>query len=777
MFPCKYGRFSQDGCEYIISDPKTPRPWSNIISNGEYSILITQTGSGYSWGKNSFENRVTRFYHDFIKDDIGKYIYIRDDDTNEVWGATYKPMDKCGEDYEVVHGFGYSIFTHTYNGIKSSLKVFLSKEHKIEFLHITLKNISKIKRRLSVFCYAELYLSNFPEENREFHNIFMEGNFYEKRNVFIGRKKFWSVLDRDGSYNNREYKYKFFMSSTKDIVSYECSRERFIGMYGSLKNPKSLREKFLSSIDDKNLDLISCTHIKINLPPYKIDKVCFYMGIEENEEKILKILNRYREIKNIDEEFKRFTKSIREFVCCEDIKTPNIKINFMILWCKYQTLMCRFLGKGSYYQINKGIGYRDHLQDSLIFLGSRDEIVRKEILKQASRMFKDGSVIHFYLDESESFVKTNSSDDNLWLVYVSLIYINETGDFEILNEKVKYIDSFEENLYVHLKRTLMFSLKNISENGLSKIMNHDWNDGISNFNGESIFVSEFLYLVLKEFREVSILKRDFKFLHIMDKYLEILKHVVNSIGFNGKWYLRGVSKEKYLGKYPDQIFLMPQVFSVISGICEKNRSYEVMKEVYINLNTKYGLKILNPPFKQIDKSVGYITRYAEGVRENGSIYYHSCMWGILAFILIGEIDISEEIIERILPINKGEEIDLYKLEPYVMPSSVEGDYSRNFGRGNWSFNTGSSSWFYRIITRYVIGVYGTLKGLLIDPKPFKSWRNFFIRKNFKGATFNIEFENYNGKNLEIYVNGQKIEGNIITNIKNGKDYNVLVKIN
>ena len=66
MFPCKYGRFSQDGCEYIINNPKTPRPWSNIISNGEYSILITQAGSGYSWGKNSFENRVTRCYHDFI---------------------------------------------------------------------------------------------------------------------------------------------------------------------------------------------------------------------------------------------------------------------------------------------------------------------------------------------------------------------------------------------------------------------------------------------------------------------------------------------------------------------------------------------------------------------------------------------------------------------------------------------------------------------------------------------------------------------------------------
>ena len=76
MFLCKYGYFSSDGYEYVITTPKTPKPWSNIISNGSYSILVTQTGSGYTWGKNSIENRVTRFIQDSVKDNLGKYIYI-----------------------------------------------------------------------------------------------------------------------------------------------------------------------------------------------------------------------------------------------------------------------------------------------------------------------------------------------------------------------------------------------------------------------------------------------------------------------------------------------------------------------------------------------------------------------------------------------------------------------------------------------------------------------------------------------------------------------------
>lgn len=779
MFSCKYGYFSNDGYEYIITTPKTPRPWSNVISNGEYSILITQTGGGYSWGKNSIENRITRFVEDSIRDDIGKYVYIRDDDTGEFWSATYKPCEKFGDDYKVVHGMGYSIFFNTYNGIQSRLKIFLSKNHRCEFFQLTLENKSNRVRRLSIYFYAELYLSNFPEENREFHKLFMETEFNLKHDIIIGKKNFWGVIDKDGKCNNRDYKYLFFMGSTEKIVSYETSREKFLGMYNSLKSPDSLKNLVLSNTKGKNLDSIACVQNFVELDSFENIDMSFYMGIGENIDEIFEISKKYKDISNVELEFFMFKNFVMEFIECEKILTESKEIDFMVnIWCKYQTIMCRFFSKASYYQINRGIGFRDSLQDSLIFLNSRNDIIRNQIIFQSSMQFYDGRVVHYFLDESKYFLDTYSSDDNLWLVYIATIYIKESCDTEILNCEIKYIDSeILESLYEHLKKSINYSLRNLSDRGLSLMMGHDWNDAISNFNGESIFTSEFLYLVLSEFIEICEIKYDKDFLFKIENYMRKIRNGVNKFGFDKRWFLRGVSNEKNIGASDDvfgKIFLIPQAFAVISSICDEDIKHKIMDEVYKNLNTAHGLKILNPPYFKCDKDIGYITRYAEGVRENGSVYYHSCMWGILAFIMIDKIDIAEEIILNVLPMKK--DIDLYKIEPYVMPSSVVGDYSINFGEGTWSFNTGSSVWFHRIITNFIFGVRGTLRGLLINPKPFKFWRNFSMKKRFKGGEFNIEFENNNNGFMKIFINGNEINGNIIEEIKNGEVYNVMVKL-
>ncbi len=783
MFLCKYGYFSKDGYEYVITDPRTPKPWSNIISNGEYSILITQTGGGYSWGRNSIENRITRFIQDSVKDDFGKYVYIRDDETGDIWGATYKPTEKCGNDYKVIHGLGYSKFIHTYNGINSELKVFLSKEDRIEFFSITLNNKSEKPRKLSVFLCAEMYLSNFPEENREFDKLFFETKFLKNMNLITVNKSLWGVIDKDRNCNNRNYKYTFFMGSTEEIKSYETSKENFIGMYGSFKNPVELYMEYLSNTCGKNLDCISCIHNVVELDLCETKNLSFYMGIGESVDDIKDVLSKYKTTFDIDFEFIKFKNYVRQFIDDEKITTPDIAINFMInIWCKYQTIMCRFFSKASYYQSNKGIGYRDHLQDSLIFLTSSKDIIKNQILFQATLQFVNGRAVHFFLDESDFLIDTYSSDDNLWLVYISSIYIKESCDTDILDHEIRYADSDKcESLYLHLKKSIEYSLRNLSSRGLSNILKHDWNDAISNFKGESIFVSEFLYLVLDEFTEICEVKEDFSFLDKIKLYMEFIKQGVNKFGFHKLWYLRGISNSGFIGSIDNdhgKIFLMSQAFAVISGIAQDDRKFKIMEQVYKKLNTEFGLKILDPPYDSPDVNIGYITRYAEGTRENGSIYYHSCMWGILAFIMINEIDIAQDIVDKILPPNKSRIIDSYKLEPYVMPSSVDGDYSETFGVGNWSFNTGSSVWFHRIITNFVIGVRATLNGLLIDPKPFKSWKKFSISRLYKNSRFNIEFENEGSRNdIKIFVNGNYIEGNLITDIEEGKIYDVVVKIN
>ena len=77
-FTNKYGHFSPDGREYVITNPNTPRPWGNVISNGDFGMMISQNGSGYCWRGNAGQNRITRSFQDLIKDNWGQYFYIRD---------------------------------------------------------------------------------------------------------------------------------------------------------------------------------------------------------------------------------------------------------------------------------------------------------------------------------------------------------------------------------------------------------------------------------------------------------------------------------------------------------------------------------------------------------------------------------------------------------------------------------------------------------------------------------------------------------------------------
>jgi cellobiose phosphorylase len=101
-----FGSYSEDGLEYIISNPNTPMPWVNVISNGDYGLVISQAGSGYSWRGHASLNRINRWEQDLIRDRWGKYLYLRDQDTGECWSQTYQPVGSGLQNYRVRHGMG-----------------------------------------------------------------------------------------------------------------------------------------------------------------------------------------------------------------------------------------------------------------------------------------------------------------------------------------------------------------------------------------------------------------------------------------------------------------------------------------------------------------------------------------------------------------------------------------------------------------------------------------------------------------------------------------------
>src|SRR5438874_10060252 len=117
----EYGYFSDDGKEYVITRPDTPMPWVNVISNGDYGMVLSEAGSGYSWRTHASLNRITRWDQDLVRDEWGKYLFVRDADTEEFWSLTSQPAGELLQDYSVRHGLGYSVISSLYDDIAAEV--------------------------------------------------------------------------------------------------------------------------------------------------------------------------------------------------------------------------------------------------------------------------------------------------------------------------------------------------------------------------------------------------------------------------------------------------------------------------------------------------------------------------------------------------------------------------------------------------------------------------------------------------------------------------------
>src|SRR5512134_464520 len=112
-FKSKYGYFTEDGREYVITRPDTPKPWVNVISNGDYGFVVSQAGGGYSWRSHASLNRITRWNQDLVRDAEGRFLYLRDDEAQgeaSFWSLAWQPVQASSDFFECRHGQGYTVF-------------------------------------------------------------------------------------------------------------------------------------------------------------------------------------------------------------------------------------------------------------------------------------------------------------------------------------------------------------------------------------------------------------------------------------------------------------------------------------------------------------------------------------------------------------------------------------------------------------------------------------------------------------------------------------------
>jgi cellobiose phosphorylase len=781
------GYFSDDGKEYVITTPLTPKPWGNIISNGDYGMMISQTGSGYSWRGNAGQNRITRSFQDLVKDNWGKYFYIRDLKRNIFWSATYKPVMLPYLHFSVVHGIGYSKFTQQFEEIESELTVFVTASDPVEVFKLKLTNHSAETRELDVTSYAEWLLGFSPDEHREFHKLFIETSADVARSTVFARKCLWGFPDDKGRHNNTAWPYTAFMSVSEPLKSFDCDKESFIGMYHNDDHPQAMADPILAGRAGRFTDAIAALQVQVNLEPGQSKTVVFTLGAaEDGKEEVAELISRYTGVEKSERALQGVVEFWSRFIDSEKVETPDEAFNFMTnTWLKYQSISCRLWGKSALYQVSAGIGFRDQLQDSQIFLVSEPEFARKQLLLHAAHQFVEGDVFHWWFSIRGGGPRTNCSDDLLWLPFILDAYLKETNDFSILDEMIPFLNGPADTFYNHCKRAIERSFSRFSPRGVPLMGDHDWNDGLSAvgtlLRGESFWVGEFLFMILGTFIPIARMRDDAGFANRCEIVRQSLKDTVNRHGWDGEWYMQATTDDGLLlGSKENaeaKIFLMPNNWAVISGLADADRAKTAMASVTTHLLKDYGTLLNYPAFTKPRPDVGYVTRYAPGLRENGGVYTHAATWSVWAYTLVNEPELAYEAYRRICPPNRSHDIETYKAEPYVTPGNIDGPLSEYYGRGGWTWYTGSSQWLHRVATHWILGIRPQANGLLVDPSIPSEWPGFTVIRKFRNSTYQIEVSNPSHVSkgiLSMKVDGVILEGNLIPDFHDGQTHIVEV---
>ena len=660
-FETKYGFFSEDGNEYVIKTPFTPKPWVNVISNGDYGLVISQTGGGFSWQTHSEFNRINRWHQDLIQDNWGKYIYIRNNKTGKFWSPTFLPVKKKLDNFRCRHGIGYTIFESEYKGIKTQLTIFVPTDANLEIWDLKISNHSGKDADLSLFTYFEWCLGSSADHHREFHRSFLETEFSKNENTMFATKRLWEIPLGDRGHWNIDYQHHGFLSCNKKINDYETDKEFFVGQYGDLINPAALSKKKLSRQTGKWNDPIGCIKINIKLKKNKSDNVAFYLGLVDSKSDAKKIIKKFQTTAQINKSLEKVKNKWSDILGSLEIDTPDEGMNLLVnKWLRYQAISGRLWGRTAYYQQSGAVGFRDQLQDSLVFLPIDPKYTEDQIRLHAKHQFEDGTVLHWWHPITDTGLPTKMTDDLLWLPFLMIQYYFETGNLSFFDENAEFYDNkdLKTSLYDHCLRAIERVLLRMSERGLPLIGAGDWNDGLSavglEWKGESIWLAEFLFYILSEFQEISFLKNDVENAGRMKKSADEIKNAFEKHAWDGEWFFRGTkdSGEKFGSKENKEgrIYLNSQTWAVISQITGEAKQIQAMDSVKKHLIKKNGPLLLFPAYKKPDKYIGYLSRYAAGRRENGGVYTHAATWAIWAFAKLKDANGAYDVYQKLSPV-------------------------------------------------------------------------------------------------------------------------------
>lgn len=785
-----YGHFSPDGLEYVITTPRTPRPWANHLTNGTYCALTSQTGGGYSFAQSSGYHRITRAHpaNMTIEDRPGRYVYVRDLDTGRYWSLNWQPVQAPFESWEARHGLGYTVIRSKNDGIEGEIRFFVPLDDTLEVWRVRLVNTGRTPRRLVIFPYVEWALGSYDFDLLETSFAKLFKTIDHREGTLLAGMRLWSV-GHGPAKPHLSWDRLAFMACGHPVTGFEGLREEFLGMYGSLAAPKAVVTGRCSNSLGQGQDIVGVLQVPIELDPGEEKAFTVCVGVAKEAGEALRLAGKYRDLAVVDGEFKRLRGFWRDYLDKVWVETPDPELDLSVnVWNKYQCWVTFNWSRMVSYYIGGGsiMGFRDSSQDLLGVLPINSDWARERVLTMWRHQFEDGGTLHNWDPITDLGPRTGHSDDALWPVLATIAYIRETGDLAFLDEPVPYYDGGIAPVGEHICKSLDFTLGRVSERGIPLMGEADWNDALDQVGiegkGESVMTAAFLCWMLRDAADLFDRQGGKEKAERYRRGYADISRVVNDLCWDGAWYIRATTDGgDVLGSAANrhgQIYLNAQTWSVISGIARGERAGECLDSARERLETEYGPCLFLPAYEEIDGRIGIMTMFAPGVKENGTIFMHPVAWAIIAEALLKR-ERAYEVWKKTSFLTRGRAPDLYKAEPYVYAEYIYGPDSPFFGRGEFTWTTGTAAWMFRACLDWILGVRPEVDGLLIDPVIPAAWDGFRVRRWFRGAIYDVEVVNPDHVTSgvrSVRVDGRPLpgDGKIVPAFADGKAHRVEV---
>ena len=810
----KYGYFDDKNREYVINNPRTPWPWINYLGNEDFFSLISNSAGGYSFYKDAKFRRITRYrYNNVPMDSGGKYFYINDGES--IWSPGWKPCKTELDSYECRHGMNYTIIKGEKNGITASVLYFVPLKTWAEVQKLTLTNNSKKVKKLKVFSFTEWCLWNAASDMENFQRNFSTGEVEIEG----------SVIYHKTEYKERRDHYAYY-SVNVPIQGYDTDRESFFGLYNGFDEPQVVAEGKPKNTEAHGWSPIASHFIEVELKPGESKDFIFVLGYVENKEeekwesknvinkkKAKETIAKFNTSAKVDAALADLRKYWDNLLSIYTVNSGDDRIDRMVnIWNQYQCMItfC-FSRSASFFEsgIGRGMGFRDSNQDLTGFVHQIPERARERIIDIASTQFPDGGCYHQYQPlnkRGNNDIGGGFNDDPLWLILGTVSYIKETGDFGILDELVPFDNdiSIARSLFDHLTVSFDHVVNNLGPHGLPLIGRADWNDCL-NLNcfsndpnesfqttenktegskAESVMIAGLFVVYGRDYIELCTrLGKDAEAARAQ-KLVDTMVEVIKKYGWDGEWFIRAYDYYGHkIGSNDNEeakIFIESQGWCTMAGIgIEEGLCTKALNAVKERLDSKYGIVLNNPAFTRYYIEYGEISSYPAGYKENAGVFCHNNPWIMIGETVVGNGNRAWDYYKKICPSYLEEISDLHKTEPYVYAQMVAGKDAFKPGEAKNSWLTGTASWNFYAVTQYMLGIRPEYNGLLVDPCIPTDWKGFKATRKFRGATYQIEVVNPDGKSKgikEVTIDGLPYKSNLIPVFGDGKEHKIKVVI-